>query len=539
MTGKRPAASGIQTVRLRRKLVSGPSPQAPAGSAPPRPVAVVDCGTSSVRAFIAEICGGEIRLLDDLVHPVDLTGGLTGGKLDRVEMDHIAEAVGGILQTAREYGISEVRAVGTSALREAANSDVLVERLRAEFGLQLEIIDAAEAARLYFEALRQLQARSGFELPGNALLIDIGAGSTCVSLIRGGRLAHSVDEHFGTIRLWEDFKGLKDSTDFSLTIDRYALGAARMMLGRLPERAGAHLVVTGGEVRRLLQILHPEADSMIDELDPSRLEGWLERMHPLTPQQRAEACGCDEVSTARLLPAASLLRHLCRESGAGRVLVPQITLRDGLLADQLPGAQGPHHLDAVHLMEEARQLVSRYGGNLGYAENTASLAVQLFDQTRILHRLGERERALLQFSAMVHDIGSYINVRNRHKHTMYLIQSVDLAGLTRLEKAMVANIARYHRKSPPEPHHQEYVSLPRRERVVVGHLAAILRLAYALDVERTQRIRTLQATVDGNRLLIRVDRRQIALEAWSVAGKGGLFSEVFGLQPVVIPRLET
>ena len=218
------------------------------------------------------------------------------------------------------------------------------------------------------------------------------------------------------------------------------------------------------------------------------------------------------------------------------MLVPQFTLRDGLLAELLPGAHGPHYLDASHLLAEARQLVERFGGNLAYAENTASLAVQIFDQTRQLHHLGERERMLLEFSALVHDLGSYINVRNRHKHTMYLIQSVDIAGLTRIEKEMVANIARYHRKSPPEPHHDDFTRLPRRERVVVSYLAALLRLGYGLDVERCQRIRKVRVSVDGGRLLLHVDRRQIALESWSVAGKAAMFNDVFGLIPVVVPR---
>jgi exopolyphosphatase/guanosine-5'-triphosphate,3'-diphosphate pyrophosphatase len=122
---------------------------------------------------------------------------------------------------------------------------------------------------------------------------------------------------------------------------------------------------------------------------------------------------------------------------------------------------------------------------------------------------------------------------------MYIIQSVDLPGLTQAEQDMVANVARYHRKSPPEPHHSEFTDLPRRDRVVVGYLAAFLRLAYALDVERSQRVKRIRTSVDGRRLLLRVDRRQIALERWSVAGKAGLFEEVFGLEVVVVPREDT
>jgi exopolyphosphatase/guanosine-5'-triphosphate,3'-diphosphate pyrophosphatase len=300
-----------------------------------------------------------------------------------------------------------------------------------------------------------------------------------------------------------------------------------------------HLVVTGSEVRRLVGLVGKDCDTDLEEIDPKALSRWIEALEPLTPHQRVERCRVEEeADAARLLPAACLVRHLAENVGAKVVLVPRFTLRDGLLADLLPGAHGAHHLDDDHLLAEARQLVTRYGGNLPYSENTAHLAVQIFDQTTDLHGLGARERVLLEFSALIHDVGAFINVRNRHKHTMYIIQAADIAGLTRGEQDMVANVARYHRKSPPEPHHTEFMALERRQRVVVAYLAAILRLAYGLDVERSQRIKRLRCTVDGQRLLLRVDRRQIALERWSIDSKDGLFREVFGLDVVVVPRGE-
>jgi exopolyphosphatase/guanosine-5'-triphosphate,3'-diphosphate pyrophosphatase len=518
-----------------------PPAQLPAAiprAAPGTPVAVVDCGASAVRAFIAETPAddeGQPRILEDLSFPVDLTHSFVSGKLSRVGMDGVVRAFAGIVEAARNYGITALRAVATSGLREAVNSDVLVERLRSRLGVELEIIDIGEEARLYCEALRMLLKRGRKKLAGNTLLIDLGSGSTCISLIQGGKLVHSVDEHYGTVRLYEQFKELRDSIDFSVTIDRYALGAARMMLDRLPKGQVNHLVVTGGDVRRLYALLKPGVKAVIEPLSAKEILAWHNRMQPLTPPQRALECKTEERAAALLMPAASLLRHLSAETGAERVLVPHFTLRDGLLADLLPGAHGAHYLDAGDLLAEAKQLVLRYGGNLPYAESTASLATQIFDQTSDLHGLGERERTLLEFSALVHDIGSYINVRNRHKHTMYIIQSADIAGLTRTEKEVVANVARYHRKSPPEPHHLEFQSLSRRDRVVVSYLAAILRLAYGLDVERTQRIQKLRCEVSGDRLLIHVDRRQVALERWSVEGKGGMFEEAFGLHALVVP----
>lgn len=518
---------------------------APAQLEAARQVAVVDCGTSSVRAFIAQLPAGpgEPQILEDLSFPVDLTDAFVGGKLSRQAMDGVVEAFANIAASARGYGISTIRAVGTSALREATNSDVLVERLRAHLNIDLEIIDNAEEARLYSEALRLVLERAKRQLNGRTLMADLGGGSTCIGLITNGKLVHSVDEHYGSVRILEQFHSLRDSSEFALTVDRYALGAARMMLDRLPKGQINHLVITSGDVRKLCTLLTKmsakAAKGGIQPLAVKDVAAWFTKVQAMTPLERANACGSDARGAALLLPAASLLKHLSAETGATEVLVPYLTLRDGLIADLLPGAHGAHYLSAADLMAEGMQLVARYGGNLAYAENTGSLATQIFDQTATLHALGERERALLEFSALVHDIGSYINVRNRHKHSMYIIQSSDIAGLTTIEKEMVANIARYHRKSSPEAHHMEFQSLPRTKRVVVSYLAAILRLAYGLDVERTQRIKKVRCEVSGGRLLIHVDRRQIALERWSLGGKAGMFAEVFGLEVTVVAREET
>ncbi len=501
-----------------------------------RQVAVVDCGTTSVRAFLADLAAdGGIRVLEDLVQPVDLTAAFSSGTLDRAAMDGVVEALRGIVAAAAGYGIRELRAVGTSGLREADNADVLLERVRAETGVDIEVIDAAEESRLYWQALANLCDRCQRRLDGERLLIEIGGGGACLALIRDGTLVHAVDEHFGTYRVVHMLRSLRDHDDFAVTLDRLAKGAARMMLARLPRVPIGGIVATGSAVRRLHALITGEEPVDIESLPGDRVAAWVAGELARAAGERHAGAGDDRDHADALLAAACLLRHLHAACGPVEVLVPQLTLRDGLIADLLPGSTGPHHLDASHLLAEARQLLARYQGDLAYGENTAELAVQLFDQSRELHGLGVRERTLLQFAALVHDIGAFINVRNRHKHTMHIIESSDIAGLTALEKRMVANIARYHRKSPPEPHHTEFTALPRRERVVVAHLAAILRLAYALDVEREQRIRRLRCRVEDGRFLIRVDRRQIALERWSMSSKAGMFESIFGLQVLVLP----
>jgi len=506
--------------------------------APPsgRPVAVIDCGTSAVRALLVEIRPDGPRTLEDIVRPVDLGEGLTGGKLSHEVMEEVIKAVGGIREAMRAYGIEQVRAVATSGVRESANGDVLIERVRAATGIELEPIDGAEEARLYFAGLDALLRANGGTPKGQSLVVEIGGGGTVIGLVRDGKLMRSSDEHYGTVRVFERFSAMRDSGDYSMSIDRDAQGAARMMLVRYPVDRIAAVYANGGDVRRLLAQIRPDAQGPVEPLPAAGIRRWFDAMRRLSHKARAERCGCDVRGADLLLPAAAILLHVCATTGRDQVLVPRTTLRDGLLADLLPGALGPHHLDREHLVAEARVLVERFGGDLVYAENTASLAVQMFDQTRALHGLGPRERSLLEFAALVHDIGAYINVRERHKHTLYILDHTDIAGFTAEEKRMVGQIARYHRRAAPQPHHEGFQLLSRRGKVVVAQLASILRIAYSLDVERSQRIKRLRCDLVPGRLLIRVDRRQIALERNATEDKKRMFEETFGLRVDVIPR---
>ncbi|MCS6969451.1 MAG: HD domain-containing protein [Rhodocyclaceae bacterium] len=497
--------------------------------------AVIDCGTSAVRALLVELRGDEVRVLEDIVRPVALGEGLTGGKLSHDTMSEVISAIRDICAAMRTYGIARVRAVATSGVRESANGDILIERVRAATGIQLEAIDGAEEARLYYAALLRLLARERQRLPNEALMIEIGGGGTVLGHIRKGALVRSSDEHYGTVRVIERFACLRDSSDYAVSIERDACGAARMMLVRYPTARLRTIYANGGDVRRLLALIAP-SELSIAPLSASALRAWYREMRTLSRRARAERCGCDEREADLLLPAAAVLMHICAVTDIEEVLVTRTTLRDGLVADLLPGSRGPHYLDRERILAEAHMLVERFGGNIAYAENTASLAVQIFDQTKALHGLGERERLLLEFAAWVHDIGAYINVRERHKHTLYILSHTDIAGLNAEEKQLVAQIARYHRRSPPEPHHEGFQALDRRHKVVVVQLASILRLAYALDVEREQRIRRLRCEIAPGRLLIRVDRRQIALERVALADKKQMFEEAFGLAVDILPR---
>ena len=499
-------------------------------------VMVVDIGTSAIRASIAEVQGRNISVLENLSVPIDLSIGLRGGSLDRDTMDHVERILVDMQAAAASYGVKKTRIVGTTSLREANNSDVLVESLGFKHGLDIDIVDSAEEARVYYEGLRALARQHQRPLQGTNVLLDIGGGATSASLIRGGHLLSTADEPFGTMRVLDLFRGLRDHYDWANSIDRFTHGAVRMILRRMAQRKIQTVFVNGPEIREIAKLIGADTGQAFMEISCADVNTWVEEMQQTPLRECSERWGCSEAEAMPIVPSAYLLWHLARETEIDHFIVPQMHLRDGLLADMTPGSHGPQFLGRRGLLAAAKQMATRYGMDLDYAENTANLAVQIFDQTEHLHHLDERDRTLLEFAAWVHDIGAFVNVHNRHLHTQYIIENAVIAGLTNLEKRTIAHVARYHRRDHPGREHSDFNNLARSVRVQISYLASILRLAYALDVERSQRIKQVTCEVHDRRMLIHVDRRQISLERWSVGARSDMFEEVFGLDVVVIPR---
>jgi len=250
------------------------------------------------------------------------------------------------------------------------------------------------------------------------------------------------------------------------------------------------------------------------------------------PGARRTQCPC---AADVIVPAAIVLQHVLALAGTVDVLVPQVGLREGILADMASASDGKRHAPPRdQLMSWALRLGRKYAFDEPHGTTVARLATQLFDATKAVHHLDHEHRLLLELAALLHDIGHFINVSQHHKHTYYLLTANPILGLSDAQVAIVANVARYHRKSPPKPHHRGYTALGSKERVATSKLAALLRVADALDTQHKGKVTDL--IVDSNRreLAIRLKGDgDLLLEKWKVMKKAEMFEEVFSLKCTV------
>jgi exopolyphosphatase / guanosine-5'-triphosphate,3'-diphosphate pyrophosphatase len=241
-----------------------------------------------------------------------------------------------------------------------------------------------------------------------------------------------------------------------------------------------------------------------------------------------------------ILPAAIVLQIIGHEAHVRHINIPGVGLKDGLLlemADQL--RTGPHLPRREQVWESARQLGRKYDIDTNHAVLTAKLARELFDQSQLLHSLGEEERLLLEVGALLHDIGHFINTIDHDKHGYYILQANPLIGLDQHQQEIVANIIRYHRKSMPASDDANFKSLPPKDRMIVTKLSALLRLADGMDVSHAGHVLgiSLEEKKKAWQLNLR-GRGDLMLEKWALNKRRALFEEVFGV-PLIIPELDT
>ena len=196
-------------------------------------------------------------------------------------------------------------------------------------------------------------------------------------------------------------------------------------------------------------------------------------------------------------------------------------------AEQMKLLKGGHNFENDILMA-AKNIGKRYAVNRPHVQNLEMTALAMFDATKKMHGMKERERLLLQMAVMLHDVGKYISFNNVADSSYNIIMSNEIIGLSHIEREMVALIARYNTVTLPS--YDELVmesSLSAEQYLTVSELTAIVRLANALDRSHLQKIqeRELQLSLTVN--------RDFTLEQGLCQEKLDFFNEVFSIQPVI------
>ncbi|MDH5492950.1 MAG: HD domain-containing protein, partial [Myxococcales bacterium] len=423
----------------------------------------------------------------------------------------------------------------TASGRGASNHGELLERVRLEAGLDLEPIDGTEEARLV-----ELAVRETFELPDRTLLVDLGGGSLELTELMPTERGFAESLQIGTVRLLEAFLGPDGSVDASedRVIREYIDRVLTPHRRRLRDRVWEVAIGTGGSFGAIAALC-PAPGYEVAALDVEAARRLLGELAPLRSEARAESFALRPDRADVIVPALYVVVALADLARVSEILAPGVGVKEGILAEQI----GKH----FHVWDYGQERDKAFGAALAlgrryhfderHGTQVAELATTIFEATRKLHGLGRAERGLLRLAALLHDVGDFVSPRSHHKHSQYVIENSELMGLSPSQRALVALVARYHRRAEPTTRHVAFRALEEVDRRLVRQLAAILRIADALDRGHLGKVRRLQARLKRGALQLEIEASADAsLERWTLTRKAELFRKVFGKEVTLRTR---
>ncbi len=495
----------------------------------PLRVACVDMGTNAIRFIAAEFMEeGAYTTLAVERSPVRLGHSVfLSGRLDQTAMDNAVTALAGFGEQMEDFGVEHCRAVATSAVREAKNRTEFLDRVHEETGLKLEVISGSEEARLVHTAVAT-------RVPlGNRkwLLMDLGGGSVEVSLVDQYGAYWSESHTMGSVRLLEELtEAGADPGRFRRLLAEYI---SVLKVPAMPDgQQVTGYIATGGNIEALAKLAGFEDEIGVTRLSMDTLRTLIEQLARLSFRERVAELGLRDDRADVILPAAMVYERIGELCRAQEILVPRVGIKEGVLFDLVEVlVRRSDHEDRQQreVFNSAAALGRKYLFDETHARHVAALATSLFDQLAPLHGLSPEDRKILQAAAMLCDIGQFVSFKGHHKHSLYLISNSELPSFSHHEMQLVANVARYHRKAHPQPHHHAFVSLSEEDQDRVTRLASILRIADSLDREHTQRVKGLNVKIGDDEVALWLDGTAgLLLEGFTLKKKANLFTKIFG-----------
>jgi exopolyphosphatase/guanosine-5'-triphosphate,3'-diphosphate pyrophosphatase len=465
-------------------------------------------------------------------------------KLSSAAIDRAIACIRKFRLRADTYGAQELVAVATSAVREAANRQEFLARVLAETGVHLELLSGIEEARLIALAV-SVKERS--RAKHRLLVLDIGGGSTELAVTQQGEPSVLISLKLGAVRLTEQFITSDPVSDKQLRRLRAEL--REVIAHRAPEIQAVGFDAcsgTSGTINALSGILlrrrlaerrgHPTRRQLEAPLTLDQVRALNQELAALPLEERVQIPGLNRARAEIIIAGGQLLEAIMETVGVAELTACEWALREGVIIAQLARraaltSASPAHLERDPSLRRALALAAHYQADLKHAHRVAHLAQQLFDALRPLHLLGSEQSRLLTAAALLHDIGYFVSHTGHNKHSAYLIQHSELTGFTGSEIAIIANLARYHRSSLPKAKHPYYAALTAEDREVVRKLAALLRLADALDYDHAGRVRNLSCEISAEAVTLAINGQRISdATRWRVEERSNLFHEVFGLK---------
>lgn len=509
------------------------------GSEHPMIRAVIFIGASDVSMMVAEVDLRNLRVLDTLTCPIELAHDIfRGGVISRDTMNRCVHIVSNYNELLNEYrlgGEVEVRLLASNVLLDVRNADTIINRLQIACHLQLEIMDDGEMTRLLYLNMKSMLERHSGLSRKRVMVLHVGPGNTRILLFDRGRITYYASYRMGAYRTIEAIGDMVfGGADHECAVIReHIRGVVEQIRhdadGVLSDRPDA-MMIFGPDFHHISTPLFQG-----DEISTELLSELVDEIARTPYSQRQAKYKEDYASTGAILSSAVTYLSLAQEFTPETLFYPQEDFSHSFLRHLMPSRKDDFALEQ-EVLHFSTLLANRYNVDPSHSRQVRKLSTSLFDQLQNLHGLSRHDRLLLKVSAILHEIGTFINQKDHHLHGQYIILNSEIFGLSRQDINIVGLMARYHRHGVPTVADTTYAKLDQPTRLRLQKLAAILRVADAMERAHSGRINQFKVCYNNRRLELLISSvHDLTVENIAMRTKADLFTDIFGYDIQLMP----
>lgn len=511
-----------------------------------RTFAAIDVGSFELELGIYEISDKiGVRSVDHVKHVIALgRDTYNNGKISYHLVEEMCEVLADFVRIMKEYRVEEYRAYATSAMREAKNSQIVLDQIKVRTGIDVRIISNSEQRFISYKAIASKDAEFQKIIQKGTGIVDVGFGSMQVSLFDKDALVSTQNLPLGVLRIREllAHEHLSREVEQILVTEMVDNELVTFRKMYLKDREIKTLIAIGEPVL----MLHYKLDEMKgrDRVTVDEVNSLYNRLSHMTLDQIEDMFDVNAEYASMMFPTAAIYKRIMEMTGADNLWVPGIMMTDGIAADYAEAKKllKFNHSFTNDIIVTSRNMAKRYKCHMPHVQVVEETSLKLFDSLKKYHGLKERERLLLQIAANLHSCGNFVTMRDATDCAYNLIMATEIIGLSHVEREVVANVVRYHVQ--PFRYNQVQVMAkpsiftrlvnPDNLTLTIAKLIAILRLANSMDRSHKGKLAGCRLAVRGSELVITTDYTgDVTVEAMSIAEKGDFFEEIFGIRPVL------
>ncbi len=501
-------------------------------------IAAIDIGSRAVRMKIGEINkSGDFRELESFSKPLPLGHNtFLSKKVDFKTVDMLCDVLHNFKQVIDGYGIENYSVMATSAIREAANKNYIIDQIKLRTGFEVEVIDNSEEQFITSKAIRLNLEDFTLLADEGVLIVVIGGGSIQITSYKNGKLTSSNNLKLGALRIRELLEPIQHKSLMYKDVFKEYIELHLCKLDEIKENKYKHLVVVGGELDIILEMIGKE-DKRISKKDIAKL---YEKVRDISVDELIRKYKIPSSNAGLLFPSLVLLKKFVDVVEGDEIIAPKVSMVDGIVRRIYENIYSLNIDEDIidDIVTDARILAIRYGCDESHYNYVEEVSAQLFKKLSKVHGL-KSEALLLRLASILCDMGDMVSIVDNSEKSYKMINMSDIFGMSRENMEILALVSKYSGDLIPRDSNTDFATVKRKNRVTVAKLIAIIKLAKALDMTRKQKINIKSIKLKDRMLVIKASSKvDTTLEEWDFSVKSMYLKEVFGIDTKLLVKKE-